>query len=83
MAAPVSMAGARDGSTTRSRLQRVAPSVAAASSTSRLRSWITGCTVRTTNGRPMKVSATTTPSGEKATLIPSGSRNWPIQPLGA
>jgi hypothetical protein len=34
--------------------------------------------VRTTNGRPMKVSATKTPSGVKLTL--NGS-HWPIQPL--
>ena len=33
----------------------------------------TGCTVRTTNGRPTKISATTTPSGVKATLMPSGA----------
>ena len=64
MATPVSRAGAKDGRTTRASVcSRVAPSVAAASSTSRSRSWSTGCTVRTTNGRPMKVSATTTPSG--------------------
>ena len=30
----------------------------------------TGCTVRTTNGRPMNVSATSTPSGVNATLMP-------------
>jgi hypothetical protein len=29
----------------------------------------------------MKVSATITPSGVKATLMPSGSRYLPIQPL--
>ena len=33
----------------------------------------TGCTVRTTNGRPTNVSAMTTPSGVNATWIPSGS----------
>ena len=40
-----------------------APSVAAASSSSRLRSSSTGCTVRTTKGRPMNTSATNTPTG--------------------
>ena len=30
----------------------------------------TGCTVRTTKGRPMNVSATNTPSGVNATLMP-------------
>ena len=33
----------------------------------------TGCTVRTTNGRPTNVSATTTPSGVNATLMPSAA----------
>ena len=41
----------------------LAPSVAAASSTSRSSSSSTGCSVRTTNGRPMKMSAMTMPSG--------------------
>ena len=31
----------------------------------------------------MKVKAIVTPSGEKAALIPSGSRNCPNQPRGA
>ena len=35
---------------------------------------MTGCSVRTTNGRPMKISAIVTPSGVKATLMPYGSR---------
>ena len=39
--------------------------------------------MRTTNGRPMKISAITTPAGVKASLMPSGSRYWPIQPLPA
>ena len=43
--------------------KRPAPSVAAASSTSRSRFCSTGCSVRTTNGMPTKVSAMTTPSG--------------------
>ena len=58
--------------------QRVAPSVAAASSISCCRSSSTGCSVRTTNGRPMKVRATQTPTGVKLTL--NGSQR-PIQPL--
>ncbi len=41
--------------------RRLAPSVAAASSISRSISTITGCSVRTTNGSPMKVSAMTMP----------------------
>ena len=44
-------------------LQPAAPSVSAASSISRDTSASTGSTVRTTNGRPMKVSATTMPAG--------------------
>ena len=63
--------------------KRLAPSVAAASSTSWSISSMTGCTVRTTKGRPMKISATTMPSGVKATLMPSGASRLPIQPLGA
>jgi hypothetical protein len=49
--------------TARNVCQRLAPSVVAASSTSLSKSCSAGCTVRTTNGSPMKVSATTTPSG--------------------
>jgi len=61
---PVAAAGASSGRTTRrSVASRPAPSVAAASSSAGSRSASTGCTVRTTKGRPMKVSATTTPSG--------------------
>ncbi len=56
---PVNMAGTMTGRITRVMVcQRLAPSVAAASSTSASRSMRTGCTVRTTNGRPMKTSAT-------------------------
>src|SRR5580698_2747032 len=81
---PVSSAGNTDGNTTRRKVsQRVAPRHAAASSCSRSKSSSTGCTVRTTNGKPMNVSATSTPNGVNATLMPSGARNWPIQPLGA
>ena len=42
---------------------RVAPRVAAASSTSRPSSPSTGSKVRTMNGRPMKTIATSTPQG--------------------
>ncbi len=83
-AKPVSSAGSRVGRITRRNVcQRVAPRLAAASSSSASRSSSTGCTVRTTNGRPMKVSATTMPSGVNATFNPSGSSRDPIQPLGA
>ena len=55
-AKPVSSAGSSVGSTTRRNVcQRVAPRLAAASSISVSRSSSTGCTVRTTNGRPMKI----------------------------
>ena len=81
-AKPVSSAGSSVGSTTRQNVcKRRAPRLAAASSISVSRSSSTGCTVRTTNGRPMKISATSTPSGVKATLMPSGSRYWPSQPF--
>ena len=74
-AKPVSSAGANAGSTTRRMVcSRVAPRLAAASSNSTSRSSSTGCTVRTMNGTPMKTRATSTPSGVKATLMPSGSR---------
>jgi hypothetical protein len=43
----------------------------------------TGWTVRTTNGRPMKTSATVMPKGVYATLMPSFANGVPIQPLGA
>ena len=42
---------------------------------------MTGCTVRTTNGNPMKTSATMTPSGVNATLTPSGASRLPIEPV--
>ena len=81
-AKPVSSAGITAGKITRQNVcQRVAPRLAAASSDSRSISSIAGCSVRTTNGRPMNVSAMTIPSGENAALIPSGSRYWPIQPF--
>src|SRR4029079_15355427 len=83
-AKPVMSAGSTIGSITRRKIdQRDAPRVAAASSSSRGSSSSTGCTVRTTNGRPMNVNATSTPSGVNATLMPSGSSSDPIQPLAA
>ncbi|MNY44745.1 hypothetical protein D3C86_1798000 [compost metagenome] len=63
--------------------KRLAPSVAAASSTSLSISSMIGCTVLTTKGRPTKISAMTMPAGVKATLMPSGDSSDPIQPLGA
>ena len=81
---PVRSAGKMAGKSTRRKVcQREAPSEAAASSISGSMSSITGCKVRTTKGRPIKVRATTMPSGVKATLIPNGSRWRPIQPLPA
>ncbi|MNW67726.1 hypothetical protein D3C74_463590 [compost metagenome] len=60
---------------------RPAPSVAEASSISRSRSSSTGCTVRTTNGIPINISASVIPSGVNATFSPSGSSREPIQPF--
>jgi hypothetical protein len=78
---PVSAAGSSSGSSTRRKIcPRPAPSVAAASSISGERSRSTGCTVRTTNGKPTKVSAATTPSGVNATWMPAGSSQRPSQP---
>ena len=62
---------------------RLAPRLVAASSTSTSRSSITGCSVRTTNGSPMKTSATVMPSGVNATLMPWASSGLPIHPFGA
>ena len=77
-------AGATAGRMTRVTVcRRVAPSSEAASSTSAGSSSSTGCTVRMTKGSPMKVSASTTPAGAKATWSPSGARKRPTQPLGA
>jgi hypothetical protein len=65
---PVTTAGSNDGNSTRLNVCHPdAPSDRAASSISSSRSWSTGCTVRTTNGRPMNVRATITPSGVNAT----------------
>ena len=80
---PVRSGGRRFGKTTRrNACRREAPRTPAASSSSGSRSWRTGWTARTTNGRPTNVSARTTPAGAKATFRPSGSRNRPIQPFG-
>lgn len=82
-AKPVSKAGSSAGSSTRRMVcQRPAPRLAAASSSSRSTSSSTGCTVRTTNGTPMKISATTMPSGVNATFR-SNQRcsGAPSQPL--
>ena len=63
-AKPVRSAGVSIGRITRTKVRpRPAPRVAEASSTSRSISSITGCTVRTTKGRPTKTSATQMPSG--------------------
>jgi hypothetical protein len=64
-------------------VQRVAPSEADASSNSCSMSSNTGCTVRTTNGRPMNTSATKMPSGVNATVIPSGASKAPTHPVSA
>ena len=67
MAKPVNKAGAMDGKITRLKIcQRVAPKHVAASSSSFSASSNTGCTVRTTKGKPMKIKAITTPLGLKA-----------------
>ena len=77
---PVSVAGSSVGSSTfRNVCPRDAPRLAAASSTSSSMSCRTGCTVRTTNGRPINVSATKTPSGVLATWMPCGSSQRPSQ----
>ena len=61
---PVTSGGRMAGMSTRVKVCiRVAPSVAAASSFSRLSSIRTGCSVRTMKGSPTKVSATRMPSG--------------------
>src|SRR5882762_4224311 len=83
-AKPVSRAGHSAGMMTRAKVcHSDAPSVAAACSTSLSSSSRTGCKVLTTNGKPMKMSAMTTPSGVKATWIPSGCSARPSQPFGA
>ena len=81
---PVSTAGSRDGRTILVSVpNRLAPSVAEASSDSRSISAIMGCTVRTANGSPMKTSAMKMPTGVNAILMPTRSNNEPIGPLGA
>ena len=63
-AKPVRIAGISEGRITWNTVwRRLAPSVADASSSSRSNSSSTGCTVRTTKGRPMKISAMAMPVG--------------------
>src|SRR5579875_1502040 len=82
-AKPVSSGGIKGGNNTRRNVcQRLAPSVAAASSNSGSNSSSTGCTVRTTNGKPVKISTNTMPNREYAPAMPSGTRYRPNQPLG-
>src|SRR4051795_4678191 len=82
-AKPVSSDGTSAGSSTRRNVcQRVAPSVAAASSHSASSPASTGCTVRTTNGKPVNVSTSTTARREYAPCTPSGSKKRPSQPVG-
>ncbi|CPU65183.1 Uncharacterised protein [Mycobacteroides abscessus] len=67
------IAGARAGRTTRRKVvARVAPSDAAASSTSRSSSASTGCTLRTTKGSVTNRNARKTAARVFATSIPSG-----------
>src|SRR5712692_178633 len=81
---PVMIVGSRVGAMMLRKVRnRPAPSVAATSSTSRSMCSSTGCSVRTTNGSPTKVSAITTPNGVKAPWKPSGTRKVPNQPFGA
>ena len=70
-AKPVNNAGKIVGRITCHRVcHRVAPKLAAASSTSMSMSSSAGCKVRTTNGKPMKQSATMTPIREYVISIP-------------
>ena len=82
-AKPVISAGSSAGSSTRRMVcQRLAPRLAAASSISRSTSSSTGCTVRTTKGTPMKISAITMPNGVNATFQPNHSASGaPSQPF--
>ena len=80
MAKPVMSAGISSGRMTRVIVcQRLAPSVAAASSISGCNSASTGWSVRTTKGSPMKVSATKIPGRSKASFVPEQPR--PIHPV--
>src|SRR4051794_13681098 len=81
---PVKIAGSRLGKITQRKIcQRDAPSDDAASSTSASRLSKTGCTVRPTNGKLVKVSTSTMARREYAPSMPRGTRNWPNQPVGA
>ena len=72
-AAPAAIAGARLGRRIRRRIvTRLAPSDAAASSTSASSSSSTGWTVRTTNGRVTKASASDTACSVNAQCTPIG-----------
>ena len=63
-AKPVSSEGRMAGMLMRMKISNgVAPMSEAASSVSTSKSWITGCTVRTMNGREMNIMATTMPAG--------------------
>ena len=72
-AAPAKMAGTRVGRVIRRKVvKRLAPSDAAASSTSVSISSSTGCTVRTMNGRVTNAMARTTAFRVFSKLSPSG-----------
>ena len=72
--APLMIAGASVGRTTRRKVvqRSPAPSDAAASSTSRSSSMSTGCTERTTKGSVTKASATTRPQRVALSWTPIG-----------
>lgn len=71
--APESNAGASAGRITRTKIVRLlAPSEAAASSTSWSNSSSTGCTARTTNGNVTNASASPTPQAVCWMWIPAG-----------
>ncbi len=82
MAKPASSAGNIIGRITRKNVwSRLAPRLAAASSTSGSSSSRAGWSVRTTNGSPMNTSATVMPSCVSTTSIPKGSKPT-AQPAG-
>ena len=71
--APLMIAGARVGSTTRRKVVALeAPRDAAASSTSRSSSMSTGCTERTTKGSVTKARATASPQRVALRCTPIG-----------
>ena len=81
---PVTSAGITAGRTMRrNTVNGPAPSVSAASSRSRCASTRAGCTERTTNGSPIRISATTTPIHVYATCTPNIPCSCtPSQPVG-